>query len=123
MEIHNFVEFKQRELKRLKLEEELIEQLCNWLDDVTNKLTLLNIEWQANYPGGYNYDIDKGISFTIFVGNNLSPVEFQVRKISDNTYIYTILDVHCQFFKKQEYKYNDYKFATREFMDKIGGKK
>lgn len=120
MEIHDFVEFKQRELKRLKLEEELVEQLCNWLDDVTNKLTLLNIEWQV---GGYDYDIDNCMSFNILIGNNFTPLYFQVRKISDNTYIYTILDVHCRFFKKEEYKYNDYKFATNEFMDKIGGKK
>ena len=42
---------------------------------------------------------------------------FEVRKLQNDNFIYTIIDL-----KKGSYKYDSIDFATKELLDKIGGK-
>jgi hypothetical protein len=46
---------------------------------------------------------------------------FEVRKLQNDNFIYTLIDLDLNLFKKSTYKYNSMEFATEELLDKIGG--
>ena len=116
MKVSEIIEFKNKKIKKLNLEKELTEQVSDWI---------LEILYTAKPAVNSRLDfreicIDVVGYFTINVDG--CPMGFEVRKLQNDNFIYTIIDLDLNFFKKGYYKYDSIEFATKEFLDKIGGK-
>lgn len=115
MKLSEAIELESKKIKKLNLEIELTEQVRNWIIEIlhTAKPTVnsrLEVKELCIDDIGY---------FTINVDG--FPMGFEVRKLQKDSFIYTIIDLDLNFFKKGSYKYNSIEFATKEFLDNIGG--
>jgi hypothetical protein len=117
MKVSEIIEFKNKKIKKLNLEKELTEQVTDWILEILNNVkptVSSRVEFKEE-----DICIDKTGYFTVKVDG--SPMGFEVRKLQNDNFIYTLIDLDLNFFKKSIYKYNSIAFATEEFLDKIGG--
>lgn len=115
MKVSDVIEFKSKKIKELNLKKELTEQVCDWILEILYNIdNISRVEFKEE-----DICIDEIGYFTINVDG--SPMGFEVRKLQKDSFIYTIIDLDLNFFKKGSYKYNSIEFATKEFLDKIGG--
>lgn len=113
MKVSEAIELKNKKIKKLNLEIELTEQVWDWILEILYNGDNPRLEFKE-------VCIDEIGYFTINVDG--SPMGFEVRKLQNDNFIYTIIDLDLNFFKKGSYKYDSMEFATKEFFDKIGGK-
>lgn len=117
MKVSEIIEFKNKKIEKLNLEKELTEQVCDWILEI-----LYNVKTSVSSRLEFKEEdicIDEIGYFTVKVDG--CPMGFEVRKLQDDNFIYSIIDLDLNFFKKGSYKYNSIEFATKEFLDKIGG--
>lgn len=114
MKVSEIIEFKNKKIKKLNLEKELTEQVTDWILEILNNIDPSRVEFKEE-----DICIDKTGYFTVKVDG--CPMGFEVRKLQNDNFIYTLIDIDLNFFKKSIYKYNSIEFATEEFLDKIGG--
>lgn len=114
MKVSEIIEFKNKKIKKLNLEKELTEQVTDWILEILNNIDTSRVEFKEE-----DICIDKTGYFTVKVDG--CPMGFEVRKLQNDNFIYSLIDIDLNFFKKSIYKYNSIEFATKEFLDKIGG--
>lgn len=115
MKVSDIIEFKSKKIKELNLKKELTEQVCDWILEILHNIDIPRVEFKEE-----DICIDEVGYFTINIDDY--PMGFEVRKLQNDNFIYTIIDLDLNFFKKGSYKYDSIDFATKELLDKIGGK-
>ena len=115
MKVSDVIEFKSKKIKELNLKKELTEQVYDWIVEILHNIDISRVEFKEE-----DICIDEVGYFTINVDG--CPMGFEVRKLQNNNFIYTIIDLDLNFFKKNSYKYDSIDFATKELLDKIVGK-
>lgn len=115
MKVSDVIEFKSKKIKELNLKKELTEQVSDWILEILHNIDISRVEFKEE-----DICIDEVGYFTINVDG--CPMGFEVRKLQNDNFIYTIIDLDLNFFKKGSYKYDSIDFATKELLDKIGGK-
>ena len=114
MEVSDINKFKSKKIKELNLEKELTEQVSDWILEILYNIDLSRVEFKEE-----DICIDEVGYFTIKIDG--CPIGFEVRKLQNDNFIYSVIDLDLNFFKKGTYKYDSIQFATKEFLDKIGG--
>ena len=115
MKVSDVIEFKSKKIKELNLKQELTEQVFDWILEILYNIDIGQVEFKEE-----DICIDEVGYFTINVDG--CTIGFEVRKLQNDNFIYTIIDLDLNFFKKGSYKYDSIGFATKELLDKIGGK-
>lgn len=115
MKVSEIIEFKNKKIKEFNLKKELTEQVCDWILKILYNIDISRVEFKEE-----DICIDEVGYFTINVDG--CPMGFEVRKLQNDNFIYTIIDLDLNFFKKSSYKYDSIDFATKELLDKVGGK-
>ena len=115
MKVSDVIEFKSKKIKEFNLKKELTEQVCDWIIKILYNIDVSRVEFKEE-----DICIDEVGYFTINVDG--FPMGFEVRMLQYNNFIYTIIDLDLNFFKKSSYKYDSIDFATKELLDKVGGK-
>lgn len=115
MEVSEIIEFRVKKIKKLNLEKELTNQVSDWILEILYSIKP-TVKSRLEFK---EICIDEIGYFTINVDG--CPMGFEVRKLQKDSFIYTIIDLDLNFFKKGTYKYDSIEFATKEFLDKIGG--
>ena len=115
MKVSDVNKFKSKKTKEFNLKKVITVLVCNWIFEILYNIDISRVEFREE-----DICIDEIGYFTLKIDG--CPMGFEVRKLQNDNFIYTILDLDLNFFKKGSYKYDSIEFATKEFLDKIGGK-
>ena len=115
MKVSDVNKFKSKKIKELNLKKVITVHVCDWILEILYNIDISRVEFREE-----DICIDEIGYFTLKIDG--CPMGFEVRKLQNDNFIYTILALDLNFFKKGSYKYDSIEFATKEFLDKIGGK-